>query len=688
MKAVKTVAHILFFSLLSVFFACGELSTSLFSSGETYQVRALVNGSSLESCSIIRRDDKIIPYFAVSVVNDPDLMGLLVYLKNSKGDIIGERVLYTIEPVDEAVLPDTTQEEAEPGDNDNDNDNDNDSGDKDAEDDASGDSESAESETAELTEPELSKQIMTRTASVETKPAVKKYDTVILVKSFDQEMPYFQLSKDMEIGQYSMVFEVVNKTTTLSLTELDIFYLGNVEFRLNDISMYLPWLYDARLIPPGAAVMLEAGLDFDSRLNPYVIWYNGRNIISEGNISEGAGTILWKAPEQPGFYSLRLEVFPYRLKQNFTGIFREITIPVSAKASQTGYFFEIGSDYQARRPLSAGTAYAEQVKLAATQTVTVAENGNKTATAPIPPEYPELLRWYRFDGSLDEARPAPERMFESAEKRAPRWAAVEQSYGLSVGPDDTYLLRPISFFRRGQSQGGGIFLFHIKPIAEGTIFNAFFPTLASASDGAWMEMAIRKNAVTLRLKTKGTSVEIPVNTDYSGKQGFIPIVVEFYIRPNRLEAKLSVGEDIFMQSMTTGIRLPGVLAGESRIMLGVDKTAPGNTVEVKRVLASNLSASEASSETDGGADENSAIETAQSAVTTIWDEFAILYSASPLLPEGFFIEGHDSDSGKIEDAQGKADTGALLENEAANIRIEQAPAEAEDEEAQSLISIS
>jgi hypothetical protein len=700
-KAVKTAAHILFFSLLSVFFACGELSTSLFSSGGTYQVKALVNDSSLESCSIIRRNDKIIPYFAVSVVNDPDLTGLLVYIKNSKGDIIGERILYTIESVDEEVQPETTQKEKDLEDND--------SGDKDLEDNdtAASFGETEEGETAGQGEQESPKQVTEKQNSADTRSAVKKPDTVVIVKSFQQEMPYFQLPKNTEVGQYSLVFEVVGRTNTLSFTELDIFYLGNVEFRLNDISMYLPWFSDTHLVPPNAAVMLEASLDFDSRLNPYVIWYNGRNIISEGNISEGAGTVLWKAPEQPGFYSLRLEVFPYRLKRNFTGIFREITIPVSAKASQTGYFFEIEPDYPAKKSLSAGTAYAEQVKLAAAQTAAVAENGNKTAAAP---EYPELLRWYRFDGSLDEVRPAPERMFESAVKKAPRWAAVEQSYGLSVGSDDTYLLRPINFFRRGQSQGGGIFLFHIRPIAEGTIFNAFFPSLASAnalasvSDGVWMDMAMRKNTVTLRLKTKGISVEIPVNTDYSGKQGFIPIVVEFYIRPNRLEAKLSVGEDIFMQSMTTGIRLPGVLAGEGRIKLGVDKTAPGNTVEVKRVLASNLSASETSSETDGGADENPAVETVQSTVTTIWDEFAILYSASPLLPEGFFIEGHDSDSGKIEDAQGKeearlrqasasrlaesADTGALLENEAANIRIEQVPAEAEDEEAQSLISIS
>jgi len=652
--AVKIAAHILFFSLLSILFACGELSTSLLSSGGTYQVKVLVNGNSLESCSLIRRDDKIIPYFAVSVVNDPDLTGLLVYLKNSKGDIVGERVLYTIDPEDELIKQETPQRETKPKDND-DSENEDEFGDNDSA--AFGDddpadplggaaSAAAESETAGQAEPELSKQVTEKKNSVDTKSAVKKYDTVILLKSFGQEMPYFPLPKNMDIGQYSLVFESLGKSNTLSITEFDIFYLGNVEFRLNDVSMYLPWLSDTRLIPPGAAVMLEAGLNFDKRLNPYVIWYNGRNIISEGNINEGAGNILWKAPEQPGFYSLRIEVFPYQLKRNVAGIFREITIPVSAKASQTGFFFEIEPDYQAKRPLPA-----------------------VTAAPPAKPENPELLRWYRFDGSLDEARSAPERL-QPAGNKVPRWAAVEQSYGLSAGPDDTYILRPISFFRRDQEQGGGIFLFHIRPAEEETFFSAFFPMLASTSDGVWMDMAMRKNAVTLSLKTRGTSVNIPVNPDYSGKRGFIPIVVEFNISPYRFNVKLSVGEDNFMQSAAGWIRLPGALAGEGRIKLGMDP--PGSAAETK--LISTPAASGAPSGTDGGADKISAIETKQPAVATVWDEFAVLYSTTPFLPDDFFIKDNDSPAG----------TGAFPEHETANIRIEQTSAE--DEETKSLIS--
>jgi len=672
--AVKTAALIIF---ISIFSACGELSTPLFSSGGTYQIKAMVNGSSLESCSIIRKDDKIIPYFAISVVNDPDLTGLLVYLQNSKGDIIGDKVLYTIDPEEEATEPqeETESEESEINTEDSEEEND---------------------ETAGQEETELPVQVMEKRTFIDSKPAAKNYDIVIPLKSFTQEMPPFPLPKSMEIGPYSLVFEAVGRYNTLSVSELDIFYLGSVEFRLNDISMYLPWLSDTRLIPVGATVMLEAGLDFDSRLNPYLIWYNGRNIISEGSISQGAGNILWKAPEQSGFYSLRLEVLPYNLnKRTITGISREITLPVSIKASQTGYYFENETDYSAKRPLAAGTVYAEQVKivtaqiaalaaartaiLAATRTdasatarlanPAVTENSDKAAAAPVMPEHPELLRWYRFDGSLDEASLKPEWMFEEANEKTPRWAAVGQSYGLSTGPDDVYLLRrPISFFRQGQDQGGGIFLFYIKPITEGTIFSAFFPSLATSSSGVWMDMVMREKGITLRLKTRGTTVEIPVKPDYYGEQGFIPIVVEFYIRPYRFEAKLSLGEALSMRSVTGEIRLPDALTGEAKIRLGADNTAPGSAIETKNAsvslngaensgqitpvepepLPEDFIAEDIPIETEQQENAENENKTASAAVvakavtvtalTTIWDEFAVLYSSTPILPEEILIE--------------------------------------------------
>jgi len=674
----KAAVLILFFSLFS---ACGELSTSLFPSGGTYQVKALINDNPLESCSIIRQGDKIVPYFAVSVENDPDLIGLLVYLQNPKGDIIGERVLYTINPVNDAIQQETQQEDKASDD----------SGGKASEDAENNDSAasfggtaSVESngETAGQTEDGLLKQVTEKKASVDTRSAAREYDTVIRIKSFGREMPSFLLPKNMETGPYNLVFKALGiSNTLLSLTETDIFYLGNVEFRLNGISTYLPWLSDNRLIPPGTTVMLEANLDFDSSLNPYVIWYNGRNIIGEGNIKEGAGNILWKVPEQPGLYSLRLEVLPYLLKRNLTGIFREITLPVSAKASQTGYFFEIGSDHPAKRPLVAGNAYAEQVQ----STAGLTANADK----PVLP-YPELIRWYRFDGNLNESSLIPERMFEPVGKKAPRWAAVGQSYGLSAGPDDIYLLRPIRFFSKEQNQGGGIFLFNIRPAAEVTVFSAFFPLLASASDGVWMDMSMRENTITLRLKTKSASVEIPVSPDYSVEQGFIPIVVEFYIRPNRFEAKLSLGEGSSMQSMAGGIRLPGALTGESRIRLGVDKTAPDNAVETKSALEPDLAGANTTPMTGNIPTET--VKLTSAATTTVWDEFAVLYLTTLILPDEVSVEEtvRREATHRRESRTSLPPSGSQAQStdiQAGNNLIEQVSAKEKDDETPSFLSL-
>jgi hypothetical protein len=343
-------------------------------------------------------------------------------------------------------------------------------------------------------------------------------------------------------------------------------------------------------------------------------------------------------------------VLPYHLRRKLTGFFREITLPVSTKASLTGYFFGDAPDYAAKSPLAAGTAYAEQLAAA----LTVAEDADKT-TAPTMPEYPELLRWYRFDGSLDDKSSAPELMFEALDEKPPSWAAAGQSYGLSAGPGDVYLLRPVNFFRQGQDQGGGIFLFHIRPVTEGVVFSAFFPTLASANVGVWMDMVMRETAIVLRLKTNETTVEIPVNTGYSGLQGLTPVVVEFYIRPYRFEAKLSLGEErpiqsmAGVQSMAGELRLSGALSGESKIRMGENKTAPKNSPVTQlqtEIAPADSGAQETASPSEAGADEipaqteeNAVVETARPAnVTTIWNEFAILYSTTPLLPDEIPVE--------------------------------------------------
>jgi hypothetical protein len=244
MKAVSATRAVILLIIFSLFAGCGELDT-LFPTTGSYQVRTMVNGSFIEDCSIIRSTDKIRPYFAVSVVNDPDLIGLLVYLQDSSGQIAGDKVQYTLEPYAENVVrpPETeAQQETEPGE--------------------VGEipEEGAEEETARRGLWELPEEgaIAEKRTRVTTTPVENNADIEFVIESFADELPYFPLSKNLEPGSYTLIFEALGQKETLSRMETPIFYLGNTEFNLKDILIYLPGVSGSQLIPPGTTIMLEA----------------------------------------------------------------------------------------------------------------------------------------------------------------------------------------------------------------------------------------------------------------------------------------------------------------------------------------------------------------------------------------------------------------------------------------------
>jgi hypothetical protein len=568
----------------------------------------MVNGSFIEDCSIIRSTDKIRPYFAVSVVDDPDLIGLLVYLQDSSGQIAGDKVQYTLQPYagDVKQPPETeVQQETEPNESDE------------------IPSEETEDGTTKRALWELPEEgaVAEKRTPVNTTPVVYNADIEFVIESFGEELPCFPLSKNLEPGSYTLIFEALGQRETLSRMETPIFYLGSVEFNLKDILIYLPGVSGSQMIPPGTTIMLEAKLDYNSRLDPYVIWFSGKSIVSQGKLSDGVGNILWTAPAQAGFYPLRLEVFPARLGRNISGISRDISLPVSSKAESSGYFFNSAPEFTAISSLATGTAYPEQFRLAM-EGISLAEDADnqEEKNAMVLPSQPELLQWYQFRGNLSDSISAlsGRHSLAPSDETFTRWAAAGQSYGLSVKPDDSYLLPPLSFLRAEEDQGGGIFLFHITPPAEGTLFSAFFPLRSSSTEGAWLSISREKYIITLRLNIRGTSVEMPIYLT-PGQQDLIPVIVEFFIRPYRLEAKLSLGEPL--QSVTGNIRLPGALTGEAKIGLGrtntndtIFTTTDDNTVDaLNSVPENNFPAS------------------------TIWDEFAVLFSTVPLLPEEIFV---------------------------------------------------
>ena len=384
--------------LLPLFGACGELDTLLPSTG-TYQVKALVNNTSLDDCSLVNAGDEIRPYFASSIADDPDITGLMVFVRSAKGEILGGKTLYTLESGIEG-------------------------------DDGSG------SETAR-----------------ETGGA----KTVIPVKRLDKNLPLFPMPEKLAIGQYTLVFNVLGENETLYQTEQNIYYLHNAVLILKEIQMYLPGVAAGpQLVLPGATVLLEARVDFDPQLDPYIVWYNGKKRISEGKLSEGGASFLWEAPDQTGFHALRVEAFPFSSKERIAGSSREISIPVSSKAVGAG--------------LVSGDAS-------------------------------NLLHWYQFAGNIQDSKlPASDaKELVSLDGNPAQWRPIGYSYGLSTGPDNVYMLPPVSFFSDGANEGSGQILFRFKPAAEGCILSALFTSGASPADALEMDLSLKGETLSLSL---------------------------------------------------------------------------------------------------------------------------------------------------------------------------------------------
>ena len=616
---IRKVYGLLILLLLFIFTSCGELDTLLSSNG-TYQVNALVNGSPLEDCSLIRSGDKIRPYFTHSVASDPDLAGLQVFLENARGEAVGGKVKYTIHAG--AENQDETESKAEG---------------KEAKTESSAAEEQKPGTTTEQT-PEGEPGGKTAVAAPEkkalSKPAPLEYqDTVIQVKRLDRDIPFFSVPARLEIGKYTLVFQVLGEKDTLSRTETVLFYLGDAEFSLSELQLYLPGVSSgSRLVQPGLTVMLEARIDFDPRLDPYIEWYYGKTPVSKGRAADGAGTILWEAPEQNGFHAVRAEVFPFENHQGIAGISREIAVPVSSKAVKTRYFFGSAPVHTTRIAIQAAN---EALALAAAEDAVPAED----AEAEHYPE-PELIHWYQFGGNFTDAA-APmitERALIPLSEKPPRWASADSSYGLSSGDEDVYLLPSTVFFPEGADSGGGQFLLHIKPLADGGIFNAQFAVQPPFKENAELSVMRKGGLCILILSAPGVppleaSAAIPLPADGS----YITAAIDFFIRPARFEAALSLGDDPANQSGAVSVRLLNPLKGSARIRLGGTgyPVLAQDTLSQAAVEQTPVPVTAKNPVVQPPLENEVKPKTAENPhqLTAIWDECAVLYASMPLLPE-------------------------------------------------------
>jgi hypothetical protein len=261
------------------------LDTVLPSAG-SYQVSAQAGQFSLDECSVIAAEDRILPYFISPVVNDPDLSSLVLHVEDGAGKILGRRVSYTADP---ALIPAPLTNQNQAG--------------------------NAEGEGLDETsgfEPDLTEEL------------------TIPVGNFAGKLPLFPLPEQLEAGSYTLIFEIRGRQDLLARIRRPFYYLGDREFTTGDIRCYLPGLYgSSHLVPQGSTVMLEIQVDYDKGLDPYIVWYNGKVRIGEGAVSGGAARLLWTAPAQSGFHRIRAELFPAEPQAGLKGRVKEFSLPIS-----------------------------------------------------------------------------------------------------------------------------------------------------------------------------------------------------------------------------------------------------------------------------------------------------------------------------------------------------------------------
>jgi len=472
---VLKIKNIAFLAVLACFCSCGPIDSLLPSTG-TYKVNANINGVMLDELSFIDSKVEIQPYFEESVSNDPDVTSLVVFLRNSRGNVAGRKVAYTLERAIKNGVD--------------------------------------ESDNDEL---------------------------IVAVKNFDGYLPVFQLPDDLPEGRYTLVSYVMSGKDTLQRIERNVYNIGNTLFSYDGLQVYMPGITEnPHVIPKGMVVLLETELDFDSRLNPYIVWYEGRKRIAEGFFSDGAGSLLWEAPEQSGFYSLRAEVFPVENFGSLSGYRKEISLLVSSKTIDVNLITE---------------------------------------------DIAQLSHWYAFEGNLNDSKllSSVERAIKPYAKDNPQWAGVNGTYGLVTGPGNVFLLPKVSVSNNGTETWQVLFRF--KPLINGALLSVQFDN----SGDIFINLNLEDNNLVLELVSSGKIASqifsLPElsnsaeESGFAGQESFIKAGIAFSLLPKRLTANINIAGD-YIDFGGRQIGIEAEIKGEFQIHLGQKSESGGENTAI------------------------------------------------------------------------------------------------------------
>ena len=267
--------------------ACMEMN-SIFPQSRNYQLSARGEEYSIDEYALIRKNDRIHPFFIFPLKDDPDVSTITVSFRTSDGRLAGNNIRYVLEATKIMEIAEAENEEIE-----------------------------------------------------------EESDIIFFIENFDGLFPAFFMPQDINIGPYLLVFQVYGRNNALiARNEKSIFYMAEEDYAISDINVFLPAISGpSHFIPTETVVLLEAGVIADENLDPYIFWYNGKTCIGEGRINDGANRLLWTVPFETGFQSIRAEVIPFpplrtgeysaslslRPDRIHRGKSRELSLPVSSR---------------------------------------------------------------------------------------------------------------------------------------------------------------------------------------------------------------------------------------------------------------------------------------------------------------------------------------------------------------------
>ncbi len=549
----------------------------MLSSAGTYKVNSRINGAPLDELSFIVYSDKIQPFFELSVADDPDVTALMVYLKNAKGGIASYKVIYTLSENEQNSDDDIfgaadqnepavkEEEKKQDGKNENETENNLPELKIDENQELKTDENNEELKTADYNDSENSvlitdnekndeaagKETETPDAALVLKDPLAELglkigdEYIIPVQSLDKDLPYFPVPWDLPIGRYTLVYSVLSGSDVLHRSEKPVFYIADAGFSFGGIQVSLPSVsLNPQFIPAGTVVMLETKLDFDSRMEPYIVWYSGKKIIREGSFSAGENTLLWKMPAQNGFISLSAEVFPFAGQQDLTGYKKGVSLLVSSKP--------------------------EDARI-------------------LPEEDQNLLHKYFFEGDLTDsaAKTAEERTLKPLEKNNAKWISYDGVYGLATGGGNIFSLPGISFTfdESGNAETAWRIVSRFKPLNEGGVLSVQF-----ASD-VKLNLTNKESNLVLTL----VSSESAVSKKYalSGTGSFINMEINFSVSADKLTASLNFIDSLSNKNETyADVSIETEIKSPYKIILGAneineennEKPEPANTQSGKATV--------------------------------------------------------------------------------------------------------